>query len=222
MSCERHTSSIVDHACGADVTPDLAQHLAECASCAALLEAHRRAMSALDAEIQQALDVPVSNTFVRDVHARVQQEGRRSAWWLSWGIVPAAATVLLAVWLRPVPLQAPNLPTAPRTSWAVSRTATIVPGALPTSVAPTARSVLATASAAPPKVVVPADGRHAVSEYLRLVRQGTLDTSTLTTAPDAAEDLVVAPLTIAPIVLSDIEFVPKPTAGGPGTGPRGE
>lgn len=218
MSCERYAASIEDRACGADMTPDLERHLAGCSRCAALLEAHQQAMANLDAEIQSALDVPVSNTFIRDVRARVEQEDRRPAWWLSWGIVPLAAAVLLAVWLRPVPAQAPNLPTAPRTSWPVSRTATIVPGP-PEVFVP--RAPLRAAMVVQPKVLVPPDGGRAVSEYLRLVRQGTLDTSNLATTQDVTADLVVMPLTIAPIVLSDVEFGSKPTAGGPGPGPRG-
>ena len=193
MSCERYAASIEDRACGADMTPDLERHLAGCSRCAALLEAHQQAMANLDAEIQSALDVPVSNTFIRDVRARVEQEDRRPAWWLSWGIVPLAAAVLLAVWLRPVPAQAPNLPTAPRTSWPVSRTATIVPGP-PEVFVP--RAPLRAATVVQPKVLVPPDGGRAVSEYLRLVRQGTLDTSNLATTQDVAADLVVAPLTI--------------------------
>ncbi len=220
MSCERYAASIEDRACGGDMTPDLEHHLSECPRCAALLEAHQQAMANLDAEIQSALDVPVSNTFIRDVRTRVAQEDRRPAWWLSWGIVPLAAAVLLAVWLKPVPTPAPNLPTAPRTSWPVSRTATIVPGP-PEIFMPTPRAPLrATTAIVQPKVLVPPDGRRAVSEYLRLVRQGTLDTSNLATTQDVTADLVVTPLTIAPIVLSDVEFDSKP-AGGPGTGPRG-
>ena len=221
MSCERYASSITDHACGDDMSPDLARHLAGCARCASLLEAHVSAMADLDAEIQRALDVPVSNTFVRDVRARVEQEESRSSKWLSWATVPAAAAVLLAVWLRPVPTPAPNLPTAPRTSWSVSRTATIVPGTpsgfVPTPPAPPPAAQTVTQ----PKVLVPPDGKRAVSEYLRLVRQGALDTSSLATAPEVAADLVVTPLTIAPIVLSNVEFGSKPTGGGPETGPRG-
>ena len=219
MSCERYAASIEDRACGADMTPDLERHLSGCSRCAALLEAHQQAMANLDAEIQSALDVPVSSTFIRDVRARVEQQDRRPASWLSWGIVPLAAAVLLAVWLKPVPAQAPNLPTAPRTSWPVSRTATIVPGP-PEVFVPTPPAPLRATAIVQPKVLVPPDGGRAVSEYLRLVRQGALDTSNLATAQDATADLVVAPLTIAPIVLSDVEFGSKP-AGGPGTGPRG-
>jgi hypothetical protein len=221
MSCERYTSSIKDHACGADLTRDLERHLAGCARCTALLEAHQRSIANLDAEIERALDVPVSNTFLRDVRARVEHDERRSAWWLSWGIVPAAAAILLAVWLRPVPTQAPNLPTTPRTSWPVTRTATIVPGP-PQMLVTTPPPLRAAKVVAQPKVLVPPDNGRAVSEYLRLVRQGTLDTSSLATASDVAADLTVTPLTIAPIVLSDVEFASKPAVGGPGTGPRGE
>jgi hypothetical protein len=205
------------------MTPDLAQHLAGCARCAALLEAQQQSITSLDAEIANALDVPVSNTFIRDVRVRVEQAERRSAWWFSWGIVPVAAALLVAVWLRPVAIEPPRLPVAPPPNWQASRAATIVPDTAATFVE-TLEAPRQIAKALPKvEVIVPPDGGRAISQYLQLVRQGVLDTSTLAASSNrVGEDLVVAPLTMEPIVLSDVEISPKPTSGGPGSGPRGD
>jgi hypothetical protein len=205
------------------MTSDVAHHVAGCARCASLLEAHQQSIASLDAEIASALDVRVSNTFIRDVHARVEQDERRSAWWFSWGIVPVAAALLLAVWLRPVSVETPRLPVAPRPNWQVSRLASIVPDAQPTFAVPVATAPRRAGGLPPARVIVPPGGGRAVSNYLQLVQQGTLDTSNLArSSDDIGQDLVIAPLTIAPIAVSDVEFASKPIAGGPGTGPRGD
>jgi anti-sigma factor RsiW len=223
MSCERYAPSIADHACGAEMTSDLAHHLAGCTQCAALLEAQQQSIASLDAEIANALDVPVSNTFIRDVRARVEHDERRSAWWLSWGIVPVAAALLVAVWLRPVAIETPRLPVAPPPNWQVSRTATIVPDATPTFVETLAAPRQIARALPRAEVIVPPDGGRAISQYLQLVRHGVLDTSTLAAPSNrVGEDLVVTPLTMEPIVLSGVEISPKPTSGGPGSGPRGD
>jgi anti-sigma factor RsiW len=204
------------------MTPDLERHLSGCSRCAALLEAHQRSIANLDAEIANALAVPVPNTFMRDVRARVEQEQHRSAWWLSWGIVPAAAAILLAVWLRPVAIETPALPVAPLPNWPVSRAATIVPDPTPVFVETVAAPRQLAKALPKVEVIVPPDSGRAVSVYLQLVRQAALDTSNLARSSDViGVDLQVAPLTIAPIILSDVEIGSKPTVGGPGTGPRG-
>jgi hypothetical protein len=215
MSCERYTGSIADHACGAEVTPDLAHHLAGCAACAARLELHRRAIATLDADIQRALDIPISNTFERDVRVRLEQNDRRSAWWLSWGIVPAAAAILFAVWLNPGSIDTPVPAPAPRPSWIVSRTTTADLATPPEVPAPTPPKRIAKGLPAV-EVIVPSDRKRAVSQFLLLTRQGALDASKLAASPESGvtEDLVVTPLTVAPIVLSDVEIARGPV--GPG------
>ena len=223
MSCERYAGTIADVACGGEMTPGLALHLEGCAACAARLDADRRAIASMDAEIQRALDVPVSAAFARGVTARLESASQRGPGWVAWGIVPAAAALLLGLWLRPAPGPGPvHLPAPPVETTArnlVPDTPLVpVPAGLPHPPPNPGTSHVPRRQPLPqPEVIVPPERARAVSQFLLLVGRGTLDASKLAAASDsnpAATDLAVPPLTVAPIVLSEVEFVNAPPSGG--------
>ncbi len=95
MSCERHTSAIVDHACGAEIAAEAAAHLSVCEGCRAMFDEQRRLLQDLDQELKQALEIEPSTRFVPDVLARVERSAfrrRRMLWWS-----PAAAAAVLVL-----------------------------------------------------------------------------------------------------------------------------
>ena len=57
MSCDRHTSAIVDHACGADITAEAAAHLDGCAACRGVFDEQRRLTAADVQEGRITIDV---------------------------------------------------------------------------------------------------------------------------------------------------------------------
>ena len=99
MSCDRYTSAIVDHACGAEIAADAAAHLKVCAACSSMFDEQRRLLQDLDQELQVALAIEPSARFVADAMAGMQRSAqrRRAIIWWSAPVAAAAVLVLLAL-----------------------------------------------------------------------------------------------------------------------------
>lgn len=222
MSCQRYATAIADHACGAELAPDVAAHLTSCPACAAQLVQQRRAIAGLDDELQQMLAIEPSPFFVQRVQAQVRDTASpRRARGLWWAVAAAAAMVVVALLLivdrqRPAPIQvqtettpAPTVskdprnaaaPTAPTTRAPVTATHRIVP----------ARPI---AKAPEPDIQVRPGQMQAVDRYMALVRSGRLDTSTLTAKAEENQtptEMVIGPLEVNPISVSDLDSVTSP------------
>jgi hypothetical protein len=214
MSCERYVGAIVDHACGAEMTGELARHLSSCEGCAARLAAERRMIAGLDAAIQSALDVEASESFERGVHARVAASTRSGGfWWSAAGLGIAAALLVAASLGR----SSRDLPARPELSVRAPAPIEATPALpLPRRTPPSKPRVVRRLTQV--EVIVSPDRARAVSEYLRLVRNRGFEAPNLDGASKAIagppKDLVVEPLAIDPIVLPDVEVPARPVPLG--------
>lgn len=225
MSCERFAQAISDCACGAEMTPALVRHLAGCAGCGARLNAGRRAVAALDLQLQQALDVPVSPSFARNVTARLEEDSRRRSRWLVWSVAPAAAALLLALWLRPSaaptvePLKAPAVETSVRNLVLDTQPVPMGPAVIDPAPKRASRQSRHPERTESPEVIVQPEQARALAELVKLARRGALDATALqaSTAGSPSQDLVLAPLNVPDLVVPDVEFAQSPPTAGPGS-----
>ena len=225
MSCQRYATAIADHACGADLAPDVAAHLTACPACAGLLVRQRHAISGLDNELQQMLAVEPSPFFVQRVQAQVHDStSTRRMRGLWWAVAAVAAMVLIALLLTvdrqqpaAIQVQALKTPVAPtptpspapriddrRNAATTEATFKRAPGT------PSHRVVrtLPIAKAPEPEIQVQPGQKQAVDRYVALVRSGRLDTSSL--EPKAEVDstpgeLVLGALEISPITVRELD-----------------
>jgi hypothetical protein len=223
MSCDRYRSAITDHACGGELAAGAAAHLRSCASCAAILEDERRAIGALDRELQEAIAIQPSAHFVQRVQVRARQ-APAPAPRLWWALAAAAALAVAAIAgglaLRSGDRQKPPVvietasptPSIARTLESVDPKAP-APRSHQLPRAPRSQRVLAGKPAPKPEVIVPPGQRRGVERYMMLVRSGQLNTSPLTdeTATTASE-IVVAPLAVDSLAVATIET--RSPAGG--------
>ena len=229
MSCERYAEAIADHACGAGLAPDAARHLRSCAACAATLEAERRAVGALDRELQDALAIEPSAHFVQRVQARLRQAPAPAPTPRLWWALAAAAAIIatgvtgsfvLTSGSRGAPPPAVGATASPAASIARAPVVAPAPPSVPgqarprpsrharegskTRRAPDTESPTRTLEAS--AVILPPGQLRAIDRYLALVRGGQLDTSPLAAQPDAsAADLVVTPLSIDPLAMISLD-----------------
>lgn len=226
MSCERYTSAIVDHACGAEIAPDAAAHLGSCAGCRWVFDEQRRVLGDLARQLELALQIEPSARFVPEVLARVERSefgGRSLMWW----VVPAAATALLLL-VTLASLRSGEPPAADRHATAVRPLVSSAPhaDAVPSGSAPSTtpearprlshtrqhvdrpRVVVKRLGPAEPEVLVPAARSQALARYLTLVRRGALDASALVgsegTLAVAPTDLVIAPLSVEALAMTNV------------------
>lgn len=226
MSC-RYTDAIVDHACGAEIAADAAEHLKVCAACGRLFNEQRRLLEDLDQELQDALAIEPSARFVADAMAgagRSAQRWRPAMWW-SAPLAAAAVLVLLAIgslrFAERRPADRHELPAvdAASSAHAADRTPTGAQSApavdAPRVTAAPQRGGGPTKVVREPErrlvadVVVPAGQLRAIERYMTLVRRGALDTSSLAnsqkTEVTAPTDLVIAPLAVDVLVVPTAE-----------------
>jgi hypothetical protein len=238
MSCARYSTAIVDHACGAEIAPDAADHLAACRACSARFAEQRRLLEGLDDELQQALAVVPSADFARRVHSRIEHapaSSNRAVWWSACAV---AAAILLAIGLnvlRSTDVVSPRPSDAGRQPPA---TAAINAPAVPVdppvmeegrNVRRTERRVAHHVRRGPvqerqvaalpvAEVLVPPDQERAIAHLMRLVRNGTLDASRFPVSRQgesaAPVELVVPPLKIDPIAVPDVEIPTSPVPAG--------
>lgn len=227
MSCERYTSAIVDHACGAEIETDAAEHLSSCPACRRVFDEQRRVLMDLAQQLELALRIEPSAGFVPDVMSRVKgSEFRwRKAMW--WGVPAAATALLLLVTLGS--LRSDEPPAATRHDPALSPPVSSAPVAdavssvSAPSTTPEERSRLSRSRrhADRPQVVVKRPGRpeaevlvpaarsQALAQYLTLVRRGALDASALASSEGtrvvAPSDLVIAPLSVEALAMTNVE-----------------
>jgi len=229
MSCERYAQAIEDHACGADLAAAAAAHLDSCMRCAAAFEAQRRAVEDLDAELQRGVAIDPSAAFAPGVRAgidRASSAGYRLAWLaapLAVGAAIAIAVLVGAPGDRPA---APATPPKPAPAPASSTIARATPDpTAPVPAAPVAERVAtdrrrrsrAIPRPAEPEIIVPPGQARALARYMALVRRGTIDAAVLIQPPtelQAPADLVVDPLTVAPIGAGRTETITPAAAGG--------
>jgi hypothetical protein len=230
MSCDRYATAIADHACGADLAPDVAAHLTACPACAAGLVQQRRAIAGLDDELQQMLAIAPSPFFVQRVQAQVRETSSpRRVRGLWWGGVAAAAVIVLAVLFLTVERQPPAAiqvqapPTAktpPPTPAAppidgprIADVKKVLPTKPLVTEKPRVVSEPLIAKAVEPEVQVAPGQRQAVARYMALVRSGRLDTSSLEAKVDedsTPKELVLGALEIAPITVTELDGTTSP------------
>lgn len=241
MSCERHASEIVDHACGAEIAADAAAHLEDCDACRRMFDGQLRLLQELDQQLEEALAIQPSAGFVPDVLARIERpelRWRRMLWWSP----AAAAAVLIIVTFgslrsgeprtadRQNPAPSSSVSSAPVAGHTPSEA---VPPARPEAMAqPTvqrrrvalARGVVERPSGVEPDVVVPAAQSQAIARYLALVRRGELDTSALARSNETdivvPTDLVIAPLSVEDLAVTGVDNGIGPAFDRRGPGSR--
>ncbi len=229
MSCERYAPAIDDHACGADLAPDVAAHVASCVGCAGRLAQQRRAIEGLDAELQQMLAVEPSPFFVQRVQAHVKTSPAVRGWSAFWwsAIAAAAAVVIVATSLTMrEPRDGRSSQARPETPSQTQTTAANPPASSPTArdssatgpnqspIAPRRRTRPPTVTATSvrahvePDVLVPAGQMQAVARYMTLLRSGRLDTSSLEAKAEedsTPEELVLGALEIRPMTVTELD-----------------
>jgi hypothetical protein len=222
MSCERYRRAITEHSYGAALPEPAADHLASCEKCGALRDESRALLQSFEDDLQRALAVDASPGFERGVRLRVQDASSRSTrvWWWSLAGVPVAVSIVLLLSLWPsVPTSSSSMPALPAAP--IARAPALNVPALGLDLSRVQGQPAATRSARrrslpPVDVMVPPDHAQALSRFMTLVRDGNLDTSTLpaasTSEPSPPDDLVLAPLTIDPIPVPDMEIPLGPAA----------
>jgi hypothetical protein len=225
MSCDRHTDAIVDHACGAEIAADAAAHLDGCAACRRMFDEQRRLVRDLDEQMALALGIEPSPRFVPAAMAQVERAafGRRTTMWWS-GAAAAAAVLLLGTFasLRSGERMGDRRPAAAVASVASAPAAdrAAPPTTPPASPGPRSRPIESRRRVDRPRsaverpgriasdVVVPLSESRALARYLALVRGGALDASTLPssdgTGADAPAELVIAPLAVDSLAVTDV------------------
>lgn len=238
MSCERHTGAIVDHACGAEIEAEAAAHLETCAACRRVFDEQHHLLKDLDRQLQLALDIEPSARFVPQVMARVERPAFAWRWAIWWSVPAAAAAVLVLVTIGSFRSGEPRAADRRETAALPPARTEPVTDRTPLEAVPPARpeeKPLVTASrrrverpravAGRPggiegDVTVPADQARAIARYLALVRRGALDLSALVTVDStrlaSPTDLSIAPLSIEPVAMTDLD-----EGIGPGVDRRG-
>jgi hypothetical protein len=185
----------------------------------------------IERELRAALEVAPSSDFEAGVLRRIERDrpSRRLAA-PAWLAVAAAVVLGVSAWILgareegplapetvsvthpvsadpppPSPPERPTLPATPAAPEPVRR-----PGR--TSHPP----VAATAAAAAPEVIVPANQLELIRRFLRAVNTGRVEPSESTTAEAELEELIVPPLTVRPIPIVTLE-----PGGGSSPGPKG-
>jgi hypothetical protein len=197
-------------------------------------------LEGLDEELQQALAVVPSATFVRRVQSRIEESPRRSGralWWSAWSACGVAAAILLVIWTGALRSTDGVRPPPSDTALAQATAATGVPTApvappeadVPQPDRRPERPVGQRVRRAPARerqdqplptaeVLVPPDQQRAIAHLMRLVRAGTFDGSRLPVSRGAESvtpaELVVPPLTIEPIEVPNVEIPTSPVPAG--------
>ena len=230
MSCERYAQAIEDHACGADLAAAAAAHLDSCMRCAAAFEAQRRALEDLEAELQRAVAIDPSPAFAPGVRAgidRASSAGYRLAW-LAAPLAVGAASRSRSSSAR-LAIDRPHRPrrgsqhrrrrrrrSPARHRIVQRRTGRRGRGGGPAA-ADRRRRSRAIPRPAEPEIIVPPGQARALARYMALVRRGTIDAAVLLQPPaelQAPADLVVDPLTVAPISAGRTETITPAADGG--------
>ncbi len=231
MSCERYAGAIADHACGAEIPRDAEAHLEACALCRTRFDEQRRAMQALDAELEQALAVAPSPYFEQTVLARIGEARSvrpRTFWWAGLAAAAAGLIVIGLASIRSIDRAAPDetprvaalpkpissgtvqAPSAPPVVAQDTGRTLSVPRATPRTREPRRRTV---SPPAPAEVIVAAEqSSRAIARYMALVRSGVLDTSAL--AEPAAES-ETRPLVVPPLIVDDLTMPTVEMRTGP-------
>jgi hypothetical protein len=197
-----------------------------------------RLLQDLDRQLELALEIEPSARFVSEVMARLEGSAVRWRTVMWWSAPVAAAAVLMLVTFGSLRFGA-RLATD-RHDPAVLSTVSSAPVAdrTPSKAAPATRrgpssrltdvrrrvdrprGVVDRPRRIDADVVVPAEQSRAIARYLALVRRGALDTSAIVssdgTGAMAPTDLVIAPLSVDALAMTDVE-----TGTGPGVDRRG-
>jgi hypothetical protein len=225
MSCERFAGAIADHALGAEIAPNALDHLNACERCRARYASQRSTIGALDADLQRAIGIAPSSGFDRAVRERIARRSDaapRAVWWVP---LAAAAAVAIAVGLNALRTSERRIETtsspiatqsAPVTSGSAEKVGPAVVSPPQTQRGPLANRTTRRASSSLPRVevIVEPEQREALTRYLVLVRSGILDTSNLAKEPQAVgepPELVVPPLGVEPLTVTDVEIRNSPS-----------
>ena len=228
MSCDRYTDAIVDHACGAELAAEAATHLRSCPACRRMFDEQRQMLHGLDADLQEALAIEPSAWFEAQTLAGLERSPRRRARAFWWAAVAAGAAVIILGTLvaitsgdrqppdRQEAVARPVAPPPNATEHATpSSTQAVAASSAPASSEPPRRisraAVVARQEVRPAttdRAMVTTQG-EALARYLSLVRKGAIDSSALAdqnaTAVSAPDDLVIAPISVAALPVTNVE-----------------
>jgi hypothetical protein len=234
MSCLKFVDAIVDHAYGAPLLGHAAEHLATCSECQSTFERHAQQARNMDATIRDVLAIAPSIDFERGVRERIERSRAAASHTMWWSALAGAAAVLLVATLGGL---RERTRVSPQSQSAVSGASADIRLAAPVRpVAPewTPRMHPHRAGRQEPTrraeaavvdgdrefvrpVLVPPNQRRAIARLVELLEDGTLDPEQLP-RPDLVRgkpvDLMIPPLTVEPIVISNVE-----DSGRPDTGP---
>jgi hypothetical protein len=234
MSCEQHKKALIEGAASNEPLPlDLRAHIDSCSSCRVTLESERSLFAAIDSSLHAAANPPVPSSFLPAVHLRLAQElatskSAKLALPASWMFLSAAAALVFA--LVPVLRRARNIdgppqPAVTSTSVESGQVARTGPQTNVTQVAsanrstknrawPRANSARLTNRKPEPEVIVPADERIALAQYVSSFyahekdagRPNTVVVAMTGSVPESqAKPLKIEPLQIAELAVEPMQ-----------------
>jgi hypothetical protein len=232
MSCKRFSAAIAAQAAGAEIDGAAARHVSGCAACRERLEAQRRLLAELDAEIGRTLSIGASPDFVaRAAAAALEAERTPARRWVPaplWAGFAVAAAIVMAVWIhQPAVVDSPGASDArvkveatqaarpapavpppafrPKAEGTQPHGGSPAPAAARSRVRAFARSRVPALSPDPPVIVEP-DQAVAIARLYQLARQGRLTEEMLPPVqPHEAAELSVEPLRIPEITVPDVQ-----------------
>jgi len=235
MACERYREALTELAAGAPAPAGLNAHLAGCAACRQELDALRRALEAVDADLRQLLATEPSPALAARIRQAAAEPEPGSVWrptlWIqafgAAAVLAAVAFVLLrgqaptpshvaalpppASEANGAPLPAPEVPPTPKAP-ALAPSASAVAAHVPASAS-------ARRAAPPdPEVLVPPGQVETLLRLAALVNRQRLAPPGLGAAGQASPDLAEPPaIDVRSVDIKPLEIVPLDPAEDSGT-----
>ncbi len=230
MACERYRDALTDAAAGESLAAELEAHLAGCAACRQALDALRRTLALVDADLGQLLATEPSPDLAARIRQAASEPQASPAWRPGFVLQALAAAAVLAAALVVMRGRAP----APRPVAVAARTpqasaAAPRPGPPTAVVAPVAPSRVAVQrrpqASAPrplalpePQVLVPPGQAEALVRLVTLLHRDRLALPLMGTAGEASTDLAEpGSINVASIEIVPLEIVPLDPAESSGT-----
>ena len=223
MSCDTYKDALNSVAAGAPATSALRSHLVSCAACRAALAAEQALLGSIDAGLRLVANAEIPPSLVPSARVRLQ-ESTPQARWIVPSLVPAAAVLLVALFvahefrwfiLKPSDRNSAasvSPPTQPEHSQSPSFTARRTPP----QTTRLAAAVLSRGSSSPlasrsesqaetvPEILVPRDQQALLADYAEQWRNHRRVVLTAEQSSDAP----LKPLEVAPIQIALLDVKP--------------
>jgi hypothetical protein len=214
MSCERYAKTLAARAAGAQVPPELDEHLAACQACRAELLALREALALADATLGEvAAAEPGPELAPRILRAAAVERARQTsglAWRWGWAVASAGALIAIVWFATSVPRGTPSsaVNAARPAMSAPSRSAESREDARIRADARESRTVrvrkLPRAATTEPLVLVPAGEREALLRFAAELQKRTVAPDSLLVADPMRELPPVEPVRIEPLEIAPL------------------